>query len=87
MKTTVDLPDSLLRQARATAARERITLNEPLTEALRKRVAAPSAANTGKPWMKAFGGLRHLRTETRPIEAFIKHDSGSGGRLCWSATR
>ncbi|MCW1922390.1 hypothetical protein OKA05_07480 [Luteolibacter arcticus] len=44
MKTTLELPDELLTEAKATAARRRITLKELFTRALEKElrpVAAP----------------------------------------------
>jgi hypothetical protein len=43
MRTTVDLPDELLRQARARAAAEGTTLTALLAEGLRLRLAGPPA--------------------------------------------
>ena len=61
MKTTVDLPDELLMQAKIHAARERKTLKEIIETALRKelRVDEPGASG-GKitiHWVTAPGGL------------------------------
>jgi hypothetical protein len=43
MRTTVDLPDELLRQARTRAAEEGTTLTALLTEGLRLRLGGPAA--------------------------------------------
>lgn len=39
MKTTIELPDDLFREAKVTAARRRITLKRLFTQALRKEIA------------------------------------------------
>jgi hypothetical protein len=40
MKTTLDLPDDLLIEAKATAARRRITLKDMVTHALRREISS-----------------------------------------------
>lgn len=75
MKTTVEIPDSLFRQAKATAAQQGASLKDFLTEAvraqLRKKAATP---NPNKPWMRAFGGLRDLHRETKRLERVIHQE-------------
>jgi hypothetical protein len=75
MKTTVEFPDALLRQAKATAAQQGTSLNDFLTEAvraeLRKKGALPSP---NKPWTRAFGGLRDLHRETKRLERVIQQE-------------
>jgi hypothetical protein len=41
MKTTLDLPDDLLAEAKAVAARRRITLKAMVEHALRREIAPP----------------------------------------------
>ena len=72
MKTTVEIPDLLFRQAKAAAARRGVPLKQLLTEALRERLRASGAAAPEKPWMRAFGGLRDLHRESRRIERSIE---------------
>lgn len=56
MKTTVDLPDELLREAKASAAREGISLKEVLTAALRNHLRGGEKVPRGQePWRKWFG--------------------------------
>jgi len=42
MKTTIELPDSLLAEAKAVAARRRTTLKEMIAKALRREIAPAS---------------------------------------------
>ena len=61
MRTTVDLPDELLRQARTRAAEEETTLTALLTEGLRLRLSgAPSGRRRQRrlPTSAAGGGLQ-----------------------------
>jgi hypothetical protein len=60
MRTTVDLPDELLRQARARAAEEGTTLTALLADGLRLRLrgSAPSAGTRPLPRSTVGGGLQ-----------------------------
>ncbi|MCP5119057.1 MAG: hypothetical protein GY953_50280, partial [bacterium] len=63
MKTTVEIPDALFREAKAAAARRGTPLKELFTEALRshlRRSTDPAPA-----WMGAFGELADLHEETK----------------------
>jgi hypothetical protein len=75
MKTTIELPDRLLRQAKTAAVEEGVTLKQLFTEALESRLHGIGNAPAGKPtvpkWMRAYGALRHLRRERQKIEEAI----------------
>lgn len=61
MRTTVDLPDELLRQARLRAAEERTTLTALLADGLRLRlrgVPAKSSRQRKLPVSRTGGGLQ-----------------------------
>jgi hypothetical protein len=61
MRTTVDLPDELLRQARQRAAREGITLTALLADGLRLRLAGRSPKSRRRqrlPVSTVGGGLQ-----------------------------
>lgn len=60
MRTTVDLPDELLKRARLTAAREGTTLTALLADGLQLRLREPRAAgprNRPLPASQVGGGL------------------------------
>jgi hypothetical protein len=72
VKTTVEIPDPLFRQAKAAAAQKGIPLKQLFTEALREQLRrhTPGQAQD-KPWMQAFGGLRQLHKENKRVERII----------------
>jgi hypothetical protein len=72
MKTTVDLPSSLLREAKAVAARQGLTLRAFVAEAMSEKLHARDSKE--KPWLKHFGALSKLRKETRRIEKVVEKE-------------
>jgi hypothetical protein len=72
LKMTVEIPDSLLRSAKARAAERGTSLAQFVTEAIAEklRIKGPSS----KPWMKMVGGLQHLRRETKRINRLIEQE-------------
>ena len=73
MKTTLEMPDRVLRQAKAKAAEQGIPLRQYVTEAVADKLAADSKA-AGKPWVKLAGGLKHLHKETERINRIIEKE-------------
>ena len=74
MKTTLDIPDNIFRQAKARAALRGVSLRQFVTEALEEKVSAPSSgrsSNAEPSWMQGFGALADLRDENRQLEAYI----------------
>ena len=72
VKTTLELPDSLFRKAKATAARNGQTLKQLVQEALTEKLArVEGAKSTQKPWMVLAGGLKHLHAENVRIDRLI----------------
>jgi len=76
MKTTIELPDVLLRKAKSRAAERGQSLKQLLTEALEEKVGRRAATKAaGEPeWMLGCGKLRRLRKETRRVEARIEEE-------------
>ncbi|MBA3273829.1 MAG: hypothetical protein H0T11_08165 [Chthoniobacterales bacterium] len=73
MKTTLEIPDSLFRKAKATAAREGRSLKALVQEALSEKISrANGVPGQQKPWMVLAGGLKHLGAENRRIERLIE---------------
>ena len=73
VKTTLEIPESLFRRAKATAARQGRTLKQLVQEALSEKIARINGSNRRqKPWMILAGGLKHLHSENRRIERIIE---------------
>lgn len=78
MKTTVEIPDSLFRRAKAEAASKGISFRVLLAEALNEKLRRPE-----KPWMRGFGALRHLSGETARINRVIEEEFGQVNPEDW----
>jgi hypothetical protein len=74
MKTTVELPDSLFRLAKATAADEGKSLKDFFTEAVAEKLHRRGHPSARKPWESAFGGLKSLHAENRRIDRTIARE-------------
>lgn len=72
MKTTLEIPDGIFRRAKSVAAERGIPLRALITEALADKLRADNGRS--KPWMTAFGKLRHLRRETAKIGRIIEEE-------------
>lgn len=71
MKTTVELPDELLREAKASAAGEGTSLKEVLTAALRNHLRGAEKVPRGQEaWRRSFGTVdpEDLREVDQVIE-------------------
>ena len=75
MMTTVEIPDALIRQAKAYAASNGMSLKQFFTEALEEklwRCAGEAAASAAPPpWMAGVGALADLSQENRRILSLI----------------
>jgi hypothetical protein len=75
MKTTVEIPDDLFKQAKILAAVEGLSMKQLITESLQRRVAGePQEAKTEPSWKRAFGAMRSYRKENRRIEKIIEQE-------------
>jgi hypothetical protein len=72
MKTTLEIPDAIFRRAKSVAAERGIPLRALISEALADKLRADHSRD--KPWMTAFGKLRHLRKETARINRVIEEE-------------
>jgi hypothetical protein len=72
MKTTIEIPDATFRRAKSLAAERGIPLRALVSEAVADKLRAGNGS--AKPWMAAFGKLRHLRAETVKINRRIEEE-------------
>ena len=84
MKTTLDIPDPLFREAKMVAAREGTTLRAVVTRALRSELQRSTVAGEGRPaWARTFGGLRDLRSDTDVVNGAIEEAFGQIDPADW----
>lgn len=74
MKTTIDIPDDLFRLAKAQAAMSGISLRQFVTDTLRLKLEQDRAPDgpADPPWMRGFGALAELRSETARIQRLVE---------------
>lgn len=73
MKTTLEIPDTIFRRAKSAAAERGIAFREFVTEAVKEKLA-DTRKDGEKPWMAAFGGLRHLQKDSARINRLIAEE-------------
>ena len=73
MKTTLEIPDPIFRRAKSLAAERGIPFRQFVTEAVQDKLNTRSGP-AEKPWMKSFGKLRDLRSETKKINRIIEEE-------------
>jgi hypothetical protein len=76
MKTTLEIPDPIFRRAKTLAAARGISLRQLVTEALddKLRKGAIPGKPAEPPWMKGFGGLSGLRSESAKLMRLIEEE-------------
>jgi hypothetical protein len=55
MRTTIEIPDKLMKEAKIKAVQEGITLKELFIRSLEKELEQHSASESGAPWKKLSG--------------------------------
>ncbi len=88
MKTTLELPDALFREVKATAARRGVLMKQFIAEALTEKLAAtdPTSVPDPKPWMKFAGGLSRdpeMKAELLRIDQLIEQEFGQVEAADW----
>jgi hypothetical protein len=73
VKTTLEIPDPIFRRAKSVAAQRGIALRAFVTEAVEEKLDAGRTTQE-KPWMAAFGKLKHLHKETARINRVIEEE-------------
>ena len=85
MKTTLEIPDSVFRRAKARAAERGIPLRQFVTEAVEEKLTVKEPSSN--PWMKMVGGLQHLRRETTRVNRLIEESLSESSRKTKSDSR
>ena len=78
VKTTIELPDTTFRQAKALAASRGVTLRQFFTDALEDKLRRCTGDAAGReheaPWMAGFGALADLSQEHRRVGEAIAEE-------------
>ena len=73
VKTTLEIPDSIFRRAKASAAQQGIPLRQFVTEAVEEKLRRKPEGGE-KPWMALAGKLQHLRADTARMNRMIERE-------------
>jgi len=75
MKTTLEIPDPVFRQAKARAAEQGIPLRQFVSDAVEKELKSnDDAAAKRKALLAMAGGLRHLRADHKRVRAILEKE-------------
>ena len=73
MKTTIEIPDRLFREVKATAASQGQSLRQFFTDALVEKLRHVEAQSR-RPWMKHYGALRDYADELDRIDQVVEDE-------------
>jgi len=71
MKTTIELPERLLKQVRLLARKRGKSLKEVFTEALQRIVFETPSSSTQPEWMHCFGAFKESSAGTLEIQKVL----------------
>jgi len=86
MKATFELPDSVFREAKATAASQGKTIRQFFTEAIRNQLRALRHRPADKPWMKHYGVLKGNAGELKAIDRLIQREFETVNPADWQGS-
>jgi len=72
MKTTLEIPDDLFKQTKATAAMRGESLKDFVTEALQAHLERQTPGASRRGWQSVFGQAR--RDEVEPVDAVVAEE-------------
>ncbi len=87
MKTTLELPDDLFREVKATAALRGMLMKQFVAEALREKLAAASGGGGPPPWTRFTGCMARdpeMRAEVERIDRLVEAEFGQIEREDWA---
>lgn len=73
MRTTLEIPNTIFRRAKAKAAEQGVPLRQFISEAVAEKLGA-KARDRERACTKLAGKLRHLRKETARITTLIEQE-------------
>ena len=74
MKTTIEIPDALLRQARIVAIKRDLSLKQLVIDALKRIIADIPSSSDQPEWRRCFGAFHDSPSETAAIQKVVDTD-------------
>lgn len=74
MKTTIELPDTLFRTAKAHAAQEGLSLRIFFERAVTSELRRKREPVTTPGWKRSFGRLKDIKTTTRELQRVVDRE-------------
>ena len=74
MKTTVELPDTLFRSAKARAAHEGLSLKIFFERAVSAQLNRKLTPPTAPGWKRSFGRLKDIKAATREVQRVVDRE-------------
>ena len=83
MKTTVELPDTLFRSAKARAAQEGLSLKIFFERAVVSQLARKSTPAPAPGWKRSFGKLKDIKATTREVQQAVDREFSRIDKDTW----
>lgn len=83
MKTTVELPDTLFRSAKARAAQEGLSLKIFFERAVVSHLARKWTPAPAPGWKRSFGKLKDIKAAVREVQNVVERDLSRVERDTW----
>ncbi|MEO8501184.1 MAG: hypothetical protein ABI565_09735 [Vicinamibacteria bacterium] len=74
MKTTIELPDTLFRTAKARAAEEGLSLRIFFERAVTSQLRRKSEPAQAPGWKRSFGRLKDIKAATREVQRVVDRE-------------
>ena len=74
MKTTVELPDTLFRSAKARAAQEGLSLKIFFERAVTSQLRRKTEPAPAPGWRRSFGRLKDIKAATREVQRVVDRE-------------
>lgn len=74
VKTTIELPDTLFRSAKACAAKEGVSLRIFFERAVVSQLQRQPQLQTLPTWHRSFGKLKNIKAATREVQQVVDRE-------------
>lgn len=83
MKTTVEIPDTLFRSAKARAAQEGLSLKIFFERAITSQLSRKSTPAPPPSWKRSFGQLKDIKAAAKEVQRTVDREFSRIDRDTW----